>query len=97
MIETKAIHTSASFRVVLLSCSARAKVPVSHSVCEIFLIVKKGQVRVSFDSMPDAELKAGGTFFIEPNISHGIRAISDCEVIVVTAGGCRVHYEDIHE
>lgn len=93
VIEGKEIHKGASYRVVLLKGYARTKLPFGHSTSEIFLIVKKGQIRISFNDRPDVELKSGGTFLIEPKTEHGLQASSDFELIVTSEGESRIHYE----
>lgn len=93
LTESKEIHRSASYRVVLLKGYARTKLPFQHSASEIFLIVKKGQIRISFNNRADVELKSGGTFLIEPNTEHGLQATSDFEVIAISEGGSRIQYE----
>lgn len=91
--ESKEIHRSASYRIVLLKGSARIKLPVRHSASEIFLIVRKGQICISFNNRPDVDVKSGGTFLIAPQTEHGLRAISDFEVIAISEGDAKTHYE----
>jgi quercetin dioxygenase-like cupin family protein len=90
-IKIETLHEGLSFKVLLISGEARAKMPVHYATCEAFLFVKKGRVVISLGNT-DHELRSGQKFVIPARLGHGFRAINSCQALVVLRSDARIEY-----
>lgn len=89
-INIEELHKSVLYKVLLLSGPARTKMPVQYATAETFLFVKKGHIIVSLNNAPDVELRHGNTLVLKPMAEHGLKAVTDFELIIVIASTARI-------